>query len=147
MVNYIEVTKEEEEAMDALSQRSAEVLHNQPNITDIINNICAQLQLLTSVITQAQAQPMQVVQSEKSLQECVDAVLGQAGWVRDLIDKSVSDYIDEEVDWGDVIHDPVSSAVEYYFDHNFAIGDHIDLEDIVQTQVQDIMSNATVTFK
>ena len=55
----------------------------QPTLTDIINNICTQLQLLTTVISQHQgnSQPSQATPSgENSLQECVSTTLEQAEW-------------------------------------------------------------------
>jgi hypothetical protein len=85
-------------------------------------------------------------------------VLEQAGWVGDKIDKALVDYIDNEVEWGDIVHDPVSNAVEYYFDHGFSLTDHCDLDDIVGDKLDDILegivqerlnemlSTATITF-
>lgn len=143
--------------MEITQQPSAEILHNQaqPNIADIINNICTQLQLLTTLITQPKAQPHA---DDQSLQACVDAVLEQAGWVGDKIDTAVNDYIDNEVAWSEIVSDPVSSAVDNYFSYEFSLTDHCDiddiiadklddrLEDIVQERLNEMLSTATITF-
>jgi hypothetical protein len=159
MNNYyaLPTTTEEEEAMNAITQASAEVLHNaqpQPNFEQILKTISEQFALLSTVINQSKAQP----DGNQSLQECVGAVLEQAGWVGDRIDKSVGEYIENDVDWSDVVHNPVSNAVEYYFDHGFSLNDHCDLDDIVADKLDDMLENivnerlqemlstATITF-
>lgn len=157
MNDYITLptTTEEEEAMNAITQASAEVLHKpQPDLEQILKTISEQFALLSTVIKQNPTPP----EGDQSLQACVDAVLEQAGWVGDKIDKALADYIDNEVEWGDIVHDPVSNAVEYYFDHGFSLTDHVDIDDIVadklddilggivQERLQEMLSTATITF-
>ncbi len=161
MDNYttLPTTAEEEEAMNAITQASAEVLHNpvaQPDLEQILKTISEQFSLLSTVImNQSKAQPNP---TPPEMQACVDAVLEQAGWVGDKIDKAVGEYIENEVSWADIVHDPVSNAVEYYFDHGFSLTDHCDIHDIVEDKVddklhdlvneklQEMLSTATITF-
>jgi hypothetical protein len=164
----IEVTKEEEEAMNAITQASAEVLHNNQTQLDpqrIIDEMVAQfsiklsLLLTTVIMNQTKAQPNTTPpEGDQSLQDCVDAVLEQAGWVGEKLDKAVVEYMENDVDWSDIVHDPVSNAVEYYFDHGFSLTDHCDIDDIVADKIDDrleemvnekireMLSTATITF-
>ena len=108
----IEVTKEEEEAMNAITQASAEVLHNpQPDLEQILKTISEQFALLSTVINQNPTPP----EGDQSLQTCVDAVLEQAGWVGDKIDKAVVEYIENEIDIADECNDKISDSVNNYF--------------------------------
>lgn len=156
----IEVTKEEEEAMNAITQASAEVLHKpQPDLEQILKTISEQFALLSTVINQTKAQPNTTPpEGDQSLGECVDAVLEQAGWLGEKIDKAVNDYIDNEMAWSEVVADPVSSAVDNYFSYEFSLTDHCDIDDIVQDKLDDMLENlvqerlnemlstATITF-
>lgn len=161
MNDYITLptTNEEEEAMNAITQASAEILHKpQPSqvnpealIEDMVTHFAIKLKLLLTTVIQPNPTPPE-------MQTCVDAVLEQAGWVGDKIDKALADYIDNEVEWGDIVHDPVSNAVEYYFDHGFSLTDHVDIDDIVadklddrlenmvNEKLQEMLSTATITF-
>lgn len=162
--NALPTTTEEDEAMNAITQASAEVLHNDQTQLDpqrIIDEMVAQfsiklsLLLTTVIMNQTKAQPNP---TPPEMQACVDAVLEQAGWVGEKLDKSVGEYIENDVDWSDIVHDPVSNAVEYYFDHGFSLTDHCDIHDIVEDKVDDkledlvneklreMLSTATITF-
>jgi hypothetical protein len=154
--NALPTTTEEDEAMNAITQASAELLHKpQPDLEQILKTISEQFALLSTVINQSKAQPNP---TPPEMQACVDAVLEQAGWVGEKLDKSVGEYIENDVDWSDIVHDPVSNAVEYYFDHGFSLTDHCDIHDIVEDKVDDkledlvneklreMLSTATITF-
>jgi hypothetical protein len=145
-LNNIPVTKEEEEAMDALSklgagvpfgyigegktavfdapQVSAESLHK-PNIDEIINAISAQLQLLATVIREGQGNS----HAEKSLQECVSTTLQQAEWFKEVVEEKIDDM---DFDY------QIESAVETYFSNSFCLDDHVDITAEVESKVEDI---------
>jgi hypothetical protein len=157
MDNYttLPTTTEEEEAMNAITQASAEVLHKpQPDLEQILKTISEQFALLSTVINQSKAQP----EGDQSLQDCVDAVLEQAGWVGEKLDKAVVEYMDNEVSWSEAVADPVSEAVNNYFSYEFTLTDHCDIDDIVADKVddrleemvneklQEMLSTATITF-
>jgi len=148
-LNNIPVTKEEDEAMDALSRLGAGVpIQPNPNaiqythggtlglpelptptLETIITNICAQLQLLSSVIKEGQGAGTDV----PSLQECVDTTLQQASWFRDMVDERAEELVDDkDFDY------QIESAVETYFSNSFSLDDHVDITAEVESKVEDI---------
>ena len=158
-LNNIPVTKEEDEAMDALSRLGAgvpllnpmaEVPPNentlsearqkltdfvlattptQPTLETIITNICAQLQLLSSVIKEGQGAGTDV----PSLQECVDATLQQAEWFKEAVEEKVETLVDDmDHSYG------IESEVESYFSNSFCLDDHVDITAEVESKVEDI---------
>lgn len=151
--NNIPVTKEEEEAMDALSRLGAGVplptkeewvnygvenctppTPETPDIGTIINNICAQLQLLTSVISQNQGNSHGGEAGEKSLQECVSTTLQQAEWFTERLHGTVQDSIDDK----DFAYE-INSEVEDWFSSSFSLDDHVDIEAEVESKLEDIV--------
>jgi hypothetical protein len=161
--NQMEVTKEEEEAMDALCrlgagvpllnisdggrtvqyatpqfspQPSAEVLHK-PDVTTIINNICEQLSLLATVINQTKAQPNTTPPEgnppEKSLQECVSAVLQQADWFKEMFEDAIENQV------GDM-NSTIEDRVDAFFSHSFSLDDHVDIDGLVSDKVDDSLA-------
>jgi len=161
-LNNIPVTKEEEEAMDALSRLGAgvpllnpmaEVPPNedtlsearqkltdfvlattptQPTLETIIANICAQLQLLSSVIKEGQEKGNSQA-GEKSLQECVSITLQQAEWFKEMVDERAEELINyKDFDY------QIESAVESYFSNSFCLDDHVDITAEVESKVEDI---------
>ena len=149
-LNNIPVTKEEDEAMDALSRLATgrpllditpttqDALNNlaipqpaptPPTLETIITNICAQLQLLSSVIKEGQGAGTDV----PSLQECVDTTLQQASWFRDMVDERAEELVDDkDFDY------QIESAVESYFSNSFSLDDHVDITAEVESKVEDI---------
>jgi hypothetical protein len=153
MNNYyaLPTTAEEEEAMNAITQASAEVLHKpQPDLEQILKTISEQFALLSTVIQPNPTPP--------EMQACVDAVLEQAGWVGEKLDKAVTDYIDNEVSWAEVTSDLVREGVNNFFSYEFSLDDHCNIDDIVADKVddrleeivneklQEMLSTATITF-
>jgi hypothetical protein len=158
MIDYttLPTTTEEEEAMNAITKASAEVLHNaqpQPNFEQILKTISEQFALLSTVINQSKAQP----DGDQSLQTCVDAVLEQAEWFKEKVEKNVETLVD------DMDHTyAIESAVETHFSNSFSLDDHVDitaeveskveeiaedlLRDIVTEKLQEMLSTATITF-
>jgi DNA polymerase III alpha subunit len=160
MDNYttLPTTAEEEEAMNAITQASAEVLHNpvaQPDLEQILKTISEQFSLLSTVINQSKAQPNP---TPPEMQACVDAVLEQAGWVGEKLDKAVVEYMENEIDIADECNDKISESVNNYFSYEFTLTDHCDIDDIVADKVddrleemvnerlQEMLSTATITF-
>ena len=149
-LNNIPVTKEEDEAMDALSRLATgrpllditpttqDTLNNlaipqadppKPTLDEIVNAISAQLQLLASVIKEGQGAGTDV----PSLQECVDATLQQAEWFKEMVDERAEELVDDkDFDY------QVESAVESYFSNSFCLDDHVDIIAEVESKVEDI---------
>ena len=127
-LNNIPVTKEEDEAMQAIEKQSAESLHK-PTLDEIVNAISAQLQLLASIIKEGQGSS----HGEKSLQECLDATLQQAEWFKEAVEEKVETLVD------DMDHSyEIESAVETYFSNSFSLDDHVDITAEVESKVEDI---------
>jgi hypothetical protein len=120
----------------------------QTDLPSIINNICAQLQLLATVITQHQANTTPP-EGNQSLQDCVSETLKQAGWFEDMVREAVND-----MEFDDMIKDCVETEVEHYFAYSFDPTDHFDIDDAVTDAVDDkidqaienYMDNATLTL-
>jgi hypothetical protein len=140
-INNLPTTTEEDEAMQALSEKqfveygmnnpiSASAIEYatqhapepQPTLTDIVNNICTQLQLLSTVISQAKAQP-EVGTNVPSLQETVALVLQQSDWFKEMVK--------------DEVESRVESEVESYFERRFDPTDHFDFGNAVSNEVHD----------
>lgn len=150
-INEMPVTKEEDEAMDALCrlatgrplleinpttqdilnniaipQPSAEVLHKPtPDVTTIINTICEQLSLLATVI-----KGNSLNAEDQSLQECVSLTLQQADWFKEMFEDAVENQV------GD-ISSTIDDRVDAFFSHSFSIDDYVDVDSIVRDKVND----------
>ena len=144
-LNNIPVTKEEDEAMDALSRLATgrpllditpttqDALNNlaipqpaPPTLDEIVNAISAQLQLLASVIKEKGT-------NVPNLQECLDATLQQAEWFKEAVEEKVETLVD------DMDHSyEIESAVETYFSNSFSLDDHVDITAEVESKVEDI---------
>jgi hypothetical protein len=101
-----------------------------PTIESIITNICAQLQLLTSVIKEGQGNSQA---GENSLQECVSTTLQQAEWFKEMVDEKAEELVDDkDFDY------QIESAVESHFSNSFSLDDHVDITAEVESKVEDI---------
>lgn len=153
-LNKMEVTKEEEEAMDTLSRLATgrplleinpttqDVLNNlaipqadppKRDIDEILNAISAQLYLLASVIKES-AEKGNSQAGEKSLQECVDTTLQQAEWLKEMVDRKVDELLDDK----DFAYE-INSEVEDWFSNSFSLDDHVDIEAEVESKVEEIL--------
>ena len=150
-LNNIPVTKEEEEAMDALSRLATgrpllditpttqDALNNlavpqadppKPTLETIITNICTQLQLLATVIKEGQGNSQA---GENSLQECVSTTLEQAEWFKEMVEEKAEELVDDkDFDY------QIESTVESYFSNSFSLDDHVDITAEVETRVENI---------
>ena len=166
-LNKIPVTKEEEEAMQALGRPLLDIT---PTTQDILNNLAIpqaqlspeaiidemvsqfsiKLKLLLTVINQTKAQPHA---EDQSLQECVSLTLQQGNWVKHMVEEKVQSLFDDKD-----FEYYAESAVESYFTNSFSLDDHVDItaevenriEEIVEEQLADIVSeklrNLRITF-
>jgi hypothetical protein len=156
-INNLPTTPEEDEAMETLSEKQfveygmnnplstsaveyatqhapvpqptcGQPVHT-PDLSTIVNNICTQLQLLTTIISQPKAQPEG---GENSLQECVETTLQQAKWFKEMVGAC----IDEDM-VRDAVKDAVESEVDSYFRNEFDPTYHFDFGDAVCSEVSD----------
>lgn len=147
-INTMPVTNEEEEAMQQLTntqvQEVCTITTTQPKVSieGIINTICSQLQLLTSVISQTQGNSLA---EQQSLQDCVTTVLQQGSWFTEKVNKAVEN-VDFEDTIKDAVSDEVSSIVESYFSYEFNLNDHVDINDLVREEVQEKLENIKISF-
>ena len=112
-----------------------------PDLESIINTICAQLQLLSTVINQQPNTTPPEGNSNTTLQETVALTLQQADWFKDLVRETIVDEVSLEDVVKDIVKEEVSgsveSEVEHYFDYNFSVTDHFDFDDAVSDAVDD----------
>jgi hypothetical protein len=105
----------------------------QPTLADIVNSICTQLQLLTTVLTSSQAETKA---GENSLQECVSTTLQQADWFKEMVAQHLKDMgVDDIAE--SVVENLVERDVENYFSNSFDPTDHFDFGDAVSNEVSD----------
>ena len=139
-LNNLPVTKEEDEAMDALSKLGAGVplwrdptpLPPTPTLESIVQNICTQLQLLATVIKE-KGTNVPTEAGEKSLQECVSTTLEQAEWFKEMVEEKAEELVDDkDFDY------QIESTVESYFSNSFSLDDHVDITAEVESKVEDI---------
>jgi hypothetical protein len=107
-----------------------------PDINTIINTICAQLQLLSTVINQQPNTTPPEGNSNTTLQETVALTLQQADWFEELVAKAV-DNLDIVEIAKEAVEDVVEQSVEQYFDNHFSVTDHFDFDDAVSDAVDD----------
>jgi len=144
-------------------QPSAESLHKPDSqvspealIDEMVAQFSIKLKLLLTVINQTKAQPTQgnsLNAEDQSLQECVSAVLQQAGWFKEMVKEIVEEKIDDmDFDY------QVEAAVETHFSNSFSLDDHVDITaevesrttEIVEEQLADLLDeklrNVRITF-
>lgn len=133
----------------------------QPTLADVINNICTQLQLLTTLISSSAPKPTEPEAGENSLQETVSLTLQQADWFKDMVRRELIGGGIEDLA-KDAVQEVVESEVESYFDNRFdptyhfdfddavhdAVGDRIDdvVSDKIDDAVDSYLSNATISI-
>ena len=119
-----------------IPQPSGENPHN-PNLASVLQTISEQFALLSTVISQAKAQPDTTPpEGNQSLQETVALVLQQADWFKDLIRHELVALDISEIA-KDAVEDIVENEVESYFDNRFDPEDHFDFGDAVNDAVDD----------
>jgi hypothetical protein len=149
-INNLPTTTEEDEAMKELFEKMGQDLTAQhapvpqptlceptqtPDLSTIINTICTQLQLLSTVISQSKAQPEGA--QGNSLQECVSLTLQQADWFRNMVRETIVDEVSLEDVVKDIVKEEVESAVDNYFRNEFDPTYHFDFGDAVSSEVSD----------
>ena len=106
-----------------------------PNIDAVINTICTQLQLLSTVIKGERAQGNSHAE-DQSLQECLTLTLKQADWFRDIVRQELV-ALDIESIAESALENQVEREVTHYFDVQFDPEDHFDFGDAVENAVDD----------
>lgn len=161
-LNQMPVTKEEEEAMDALSRLATgrPLLEINPTTQDVLNNLAIpqptppaqlspeaiidemvtqfslKLKLLASVIKESaeKGNSQNAGTNVPSLQDCVDTTLQQAEWLKEMVDRKVDELLDDK----DFAYE-INSEVEDWFSNSFSLDDHVDIEAEVQSKLEDIV--------
>lgn len=154
-LNTIPVTKEEDEAMQALTEKQQEQLaqHEQahkivqgasgfqytpmdtsPQAQDL-SNLFVTLTATMQAIAQQAKQPQQ---PSEGLQEAVDTVLQNAHWFKEMIAEKIDSVVeDRDFDY------EIESAVESHFSNSFSLDDHVDIssevESAVENQIADVV--------
>ena len=165
-LNNIEVTKEEEEAMDALCRLATgrPMLEINPTTQDILNNLAipqptepspeaiieemvSQFSLklkllLTTVINQTKAQPTQ------GNSHGGEAVGTDVPSLQECVDTTlqqaewlkemVDRKVDELLDDKDFAYE-INSEVEDWFNNSFSLDDHVDIAAEVESKLEDIV--------
>lgn len=149
-LNNIPVTKEEEEAMQALEKPTQEAWVNygvenctpptlptplspEAIIDEMVTQFSLKLKLLASVIKE-KGTNVPSEGAEKSLQECVDTTLQQAEWLKEMVDRKVDELLDDK----DFAYE-INSEVEDWFSNSFSLDDHVDIEAEVESKVEEIL--------
>lgn len=148
MAHPINTNAMDEAVLNSLNQTLSHAPEPQPTLTDIINTICTQLQLLTSVIKQHQPNTTPPVEekssSNESLQDCVATTLQQADWFRTMVRHELVGLDIEDIA-KDAVESIVENEVESYFENRFDPSDHFDfgdaVSDCVSDQIDDVVSD------
>ena len=106
-----------------------------PDINTIINNICTQLQLLATVISQHHANTTPP-EGDHPLQETVELVLQQSEWFENMVKEAVEEEF-SNVSFTDEIRQEVENDVSDYFNYRFDPSDHFDMSDLVSEAVSE----------
>jgi hypothetical protein len=153
-INNLPTTTEEDEAMKELFEKMGQDLTTQhapvpqptlceptqtPDLATIINTICTQLQLLSTVISQSKAQPSTTPPEgdQPSLQETIALTLKQADWFKEMVRETIVDEVSLEDVVKDIVKEEVESAVDSYFRNEFDPTYHFDFGDAVCSEVSD----------
>jgi hypothetical protein len=168
-INSMEVTQEEDEAMQALTEKQQEQLnahelahkmlqtieampHNapEPQHTPTVQELAQQL---TQTFSQLITAISQLQQPNESLIQTVDTVLENADWFTE----KVANKIDSVVEDRDFDYE-IESAVESHFSNSFSLDDHVDIssevesavenqiDDVVERILQEKLQNLRITF-
>lgn len=142
-----------DEAIKVIDQakQMGEVLPN-PTLESILKTIGEQFALLSTVITQAKAQPNTTPPegNPQPLQETIELVLQQSDWFAEMVRQEVM-----SMDFDDTLEGQVERYCENYFSYSFDPKDHFDIDGVIQDCVDDkidqaveeYMSNATLTIE
>lgn len=80
------------------------------------------------------------------LQTTVDLVLHQSAWFDNKVAeflKSKDDLIDNIIE--DVVRDRMDTAVNDWFNNEFQLSDHVDIDDLIREVVETKLRRATIT--
>ena len=110
-----------------------------PDLSTIINTICTQLQLLSTIISQPKAQPETTPPEgdPPSLQETIALTLQQADWFKSMVRETIVNEVSLEDVVKDIVKGEVESEVDGYFRNEFDPTYHFDFGDAVSSEVSD----------
>ena len=130
--------------MDMPIKQTTEVLTNEqpnttPDVDTIINTICTQLQLLSTVIKgkgNSHGGEAGVGTDVPSLQNCVSEVLSQAEWFKEMVEEKVDEMV------GDMDFDSeVESKVDDWFSSSFSFDDYVDVSSELESKVEEVVEH------
>ena len=128
-----------ERSLDAPEPQPTLCESTQTDIPTIINTICTQLQLLSTVIKGERAQGATPPEGA-NLHDCVEQVLVQASWFEELVKRQLEAMGVEDIAES-VVENLVERDVENYFDTRFDPTDHFDMDDAIASRVDDSLDD------
>lgn len=152
-LSKMEVTQEEDQAMEVLTEKQKEQLaqHQQAHqmiqsvmglqytpmdtspqaqeLSNLFVNLTSTIQAIIKLCVETQTKG----QSSKELNETVDTVLQNAEWLKEMVDKRVEELVDDK----DFAYE-INSEVEDWFSNSFSLDDHVDITAEVESKVEDI---------
>ena len=155
-INSMEVTQEEEEAMQALAEKQQEQLAQHEQAHKIVQGVSGfqytpmdtspQAQDLSKLFVTLTATMQAIVklcveshtkqQPSESLIQTVDTVLENAQWFKEAVEEKVETLVE------DMDHSyEIESAVESHFSNSFSLDDHVDISSEVESAVESAVEN------
>jgi hypothetical protein len=137
-INSMEVTQEEEEAMQTLlaqHEQAHKIVQDapKPQHTPTVQELAQQLTQTFTKLVEAISQPQQASQD---LIRTVDTVLEQADWFKEAVEEKVETLVE------DMDHSyEIESAVESHFSNSFSLDDHVDISSEVESAVESAVEN------
>lgn len=101
---------------------------------------------LTTLITSLDKRIGENPPQNTNLQETVAVVLQQADWATAMVDKymeKLDTVIDDTIE--DCVRDRMDTAVNDWFNNEFQLSDHVDIDDLIREVVETKLRRATIT--
>ena len=120
-------------------------LNTTPQAVDIrqaMSLIQEGLSQLTTLITSLSARVGENPPQNLDLHETVALVLQQADWVQPLLKESM-DKVETIIE--DAVCDRMSEEVNSWFNNEFSLADHVDIDDLIREVVETKLRRATIT--
>jgi hypothetical protein len=158
-LNKMEVTQEEDQAMEALTEKQKEQLETHEQMHQMhqviqsvmgqqytpmdtspeaqsINQLVQQLTQTFNQLINTLAHQYKAQQPSEKLNDTVDTVLGNAEWFKEM----VGDQVEALIDGMDHSYG-IESAVEDHFNNSFCLEDHVDVSSEVENVVENVVEN------
>jgi len=140
-INSMEVTQEEEEAMQTLlaqHEQAHKIVQDASRFqyTPTVQELAQQLTQTFTKLVEAISQLQQPQQASESLIQTVDTVLENAQWFKEAVEEKVETLVE------DMDHSyEIESAVESHFSNSFSLDDHVDISSEVESAVESAVEN------